>query len=619
MSLSAASGANSTEAFRLSPPRPTVHALHGPQRLGEPLWPEPHQHPAGSERARRAWAGAGLGGAATERWEHGLLVEVRDRTRLDALAAQWGESRVGDARIGAVDGAVATAGDLAAMARLGARGWLRPLARAFDHVGAKAAWVGGLEADLGAEHAPLLAAIRAARGRPRLALLEGWLAARAPAEADAAETEVTAWGLGDGPEAAPTWRGAWIALERLDRALDAFAGGRSWFIERVPAHCGALWPLRNLMRLADRRGSALAEMRFSDFEALEAFAPELPLLCLDREIYGGGFDHDLFHRLCPMPRTGLRRADEWGLLAIEAAAQAYNGLVFDARHSGPTYDGHARWRGYALFEAIERDFGLATLPEQLAAFRILGLVCHPRFDGDAAETWAALVPHGVSRAAAERFIARYGRYVRLDAAWVDGLHARYETAAFMAFGELLSDRFSPSLAATFTALDAVVADAEDIDLRTTDIAATGRAAEGSENARWLAQKAAELRHLLEREGLPRLADEPELDAVARDARELSARLAALRDDAAQASDSRPVTPRQTGGLDARADALDSELQQLAHRFDRAADAIRAAQGDGLGGPTVPEDFRTAIRELFHGVDCVPPAHLGADDPAPVAS
>jgi hypothetical protein len=619
VSRGAASGVSSPGAFQVSPPRRTVHALHGPQRLGAPLWPEPYQHAAGSERAARAWAGAEAGGPATERWEHGILVEVRDRGRRDALAAEWGESRVADARIGDVNAAAPGADDVAALARLEARGWVRPLVRAFEHVGAKAAWVGGMEADLGAEHGPLLAAVRDARSRPRLALLEGWLAQSAPAWGGAVDPEVTAWGLGDAPETPPPWRGAWIAMERLDRALDAFAGGRSWFLERVPAHCRALWPLRNLMRLADRRGSALAEMRFSDFEALEAFAPELPVLCLDREIYGGGFDHDLFHRLCPMPRTGDRRADEWGLLAVEAAAQAYNGLVFDGRHTGPAYDGHARWRGYALVEALERDFGLATLAEQLAAFRILGLVCHPRFDGDAAATWAALVPHGLSRAAAQRFIERYGRYVRLDAAWVDGLHARYDTPAFNAFGELLADRFAPSLAETFAAVDAMVTDAEDIDLRTSDIAATGWAAEGAENARWMAQKTAELQHLLQRQAAPDLATRLGLDTIAHIARALRAELAALRDEAARASEGRPNAIADLGGLDRRAGTLGAELRQLEHRFDRAAGSIRAAQADGLGGPSVPEDFRTAIRELFHGVDCAPPPHVGADPPPGSAS
>ncbi|MEZ4267314.1 MAG: hypothetical protein R3F39_13120 [Myxococcota bacterium] len=605
---------NGADAFRVVGGERTVHALHGPQHLGEPLWPEPYLHAAGSEAAARAWAGRGLAAAATERWEHGLLAEVCDRDRLDALAAQWGESRVADARIGRVDGRGPEPADLAAMARLGARGWLRPLVRAFEHVGAKAAWVGGGDADLGGEHAPALAAIRAAKTRPRLAVLEAWMAQRSEPSLEGDDAEIAAWGLGEDPEPPPPWRGAWIALECLDRALDAYAGGRSWFIERVPEHCRALWPLRNLMRLADRSGCALAEMRFSDFEALEAFAPELPVLCLDREIYGGGFDHDLFHRLCPMPRTGSRRADEWGLLAIESAAQAFNGLVFDGRHLGPTYDGHARWRGYALFEAMERAFGLSTLPEQLAAFRILGLVCHPRFSGDAAAVWAALVPNGVSPAAAERLIARYGRYVRLDAAWVDGLHARYETAAFHAFGGLLSDRFAGSLRQTFAAVDRMVRDAEDVDLRTTDLAATGQAAEAAEGARWLAQKCAELEHLTQRQGAPELARRAGLDAVAGEARELRARLVAVRDAAAQAAQGRPSESRDTETLERAATALAHDLDSLAHRFDGSVRTLRAAQADGLGGPAIPEDFRTAVRELFHGVDCTPPAHFGADSP-----
>jgi hypothetical protein len=600
-------------AFRVRPARATVHALHGPARDGVGLWPDPHGAAVGSPRAAQAWEGTGgAEGPATERWEHGLLVAVATPERRAALGALWGESRVAGARIGAVEAAAPEARDLAAMAALGRRGWLRPLARAFEHVGAKAAWVGALDADLGAPHASALAALREARTRPRLAALERWLVGREAAVGE--DAEVTAWGFGDAPESPPAWRGAWVALERLDRALDAYGGGRSWFMARVPAHCRALWPLRNLMRLADRAGAVLAEMRFGDYEALEAFAPELPVLCLDREIYGGGFDHDLFHRLCPVPRTGDPRADAWGLLAIESAAQAYNGLVFDSRHLPPVYDGHARWRGWALFESLERDFGLTALSEQLAAFRILGLICHPRFGDDPVATWSRLCPNPVSPAAIDRLMAQYGRYVRLDAAWLDALHARYETPAFAAFSDLLDDRFAPTLAATFAAIDAMVSDSEDVDLRTIDLEATGRAAEGAQTARWLAQKSAELRHLTERAGAHPLAATLELGALEGEARAHTGALGALSARAAALSACRPSARPSTAALDGDIAASEASLAQLGHRLDRAILAIRDAQRAGLGGPPVPADFRTAVRELFHGVDCAPPVHVGADSP-----
>ncbi|MCB9730738.1 MAG: hypothetical protein H6746_19865 [Deltaproteobacteria bacterium] len=600
------------DAFRVAPPRRSVHALHGPQRLGEPLWPEPYLYAAGSVAAARAWS-AGAEGPPTERWEHGLLVEVADRARLGSLAQQHGESRVADARVGTVDEATPSPRDQEALAALRSRGWLRPLVRAFEHVGVKAAWLGALDADLGAAHASLLEALRGARRRPRLAALEGWL--RSDSALARSDAGATVWDLGDDPQPAPVWRGAWLAIERLDRALDAWGGGRSWFMERVPDHCRALWPLRNLMRLADRQGAVLAEMRFSDYEALESFAPELPVLCLDRDIYGGGFDHDLFHRLCPMPRTGSRRADEWGLLAIESAAQAYNGLVFDARHTGPAYDGHARWRGQALVEAVERAFGLPTLVEQLAAFRVLGLVCHPAFDGSPEATWAALTPHGVAPAAARLLVERYGRYVRLDASWLDALHARYETPSFAALAPLLEDRFAPSLEATFAAVDAMVADSEDIDLRTVDLEATGRAAEATETARWLAQKVAELAHLTERAGARDLATRLGLGELGSRARALRGDLLELRDEAAAAAQVRPCDLGDTAALDRRVRELEGALADLDLRVVAAAEAVRRAQEKGLGGPPVPEDFRTSPRELFFGVDCDPPRHLGADDPA----
>ena len=125
-------------AFRVRPARATVHALHGPARDGVGLWPDPHGAAVGSPRAARAWEGTGgAEGPATERWEHGLLVAVATPERRAALGALWGDSRVAGARIGPVEAAAPEARDLAAMAALGRRGWLRPLARAFEHVGAK--------------------------------------------------------------------------------------------------------------------------------------------------------------------------------------------------------------------------------------------------------------------------------------------------------------------------------------------------------------------------------------------------------------------------------------------------------------------------------------------------
>ena len=586
------------EVFRVAErPPPCVHTLHGPMRRGVGCWPDPYAHPWGRDdfeaEARRP-----VVGPATERWEHGLLVEVESADRLAELRSAWGSERTARARLGDVALADVEAVDRHRIRAFCSRGWMRPLVRAFRHAGCKAARVGRLDAAGLAAFGDLGAALLAARARSRIAVLEELLAAR-----DGAHHSLFA------------------ELDIMDRALDGEDGGpgdrRPWVMQRVPEHTLNLWPVRNLLRLVERQGVIFRAMSFREYDAQVAYAPELPVLCLDPEIYGGGFDHDLFHRLVPVLVGDDPLAYEVGLLAIEAAAQAFNSLVLSAWYRGPAYEGHATWLGAALFEQLERAFGVPSVAQQIVCFRIVGLVCHPDFDRDPIESWLELVPPGADRWTVESLVARYRRYVVRDAHWLRGLRPRYATPVFRKWRPSMDDRLTDSLEHALGALDGILADVEDVDLRVWGLPLLGQVAEGLQVNRRTLLKTLELDHLLEVAGAAAAPVRPPLDAVLVTTRDLHRRWHALRHAcerlasvAPEARDGDAVLAldAQRAELDALGEARDAALQVLVTR-------VREQQRRGvLPGPEVPADFAGSYVELFDRIYYDPPIHVGADLP-----
>ncbi len=554
------------EAFRVPPRRATIPDLHGPG--GPPTAP-------------------------TERWEQGQLVSVASMERHDALRLRWGRARCEGALVAPVAPVELSAEDLHRSARPPAGTSI--LRRAFRHLGCKAAQIGGLEAldDLG--DADLARALTAARTRPRDAVLAELL------------------GASDEPTV------HWVArIDALDRELDRRAGGESWAMQQVPNHCLDLGPLRNLLRAADRRGVVFRPMRFSDFEHEDRFVPELPVVCLDADIYGGGFDHDLFHACVPTLAAADPLAFEAGMLAVEAAGQAFNSAVLAGRHSGPAYDGWATWPGAPLFDELRAATGLDSLPQQVRSYASLGLVGHPDFPAaDAVETFASLLgPAAVpDRARLGSLIAANARYLARDAAWLRGLWPRYATPVFDAWRPALRDRVVHEPAQLLGGLDALLDELEDIDLRTLDHPLVGATTRLREDARHLALKALELDLLLGREGAHggRATLAPGL-AAALD----------LLDDLGEALVVADVLTRQPAGeaREPREAACEAELARLRARVqsvrravaDGAASALALQRAGAIGGPRLGDGFLDSHVELFDGVFYTPPVHVGADWP-----
>jgi hypothetical protein len=368
--------------YALSPPRLRIQDLHGPRDALGSRWSEPS--------------------LATERWEHGQLVATESQARLDTLRAHWGQERT--ARAGVRPGAIATQDDaLTGAAAAPSDRWPGMLQRAFDHVGCKAAHVGAMSPQALTPFGSIGDALWATRRRPRRGALRELLATFS-GDAEALYGE----------------------LDAVDRALDDATGDAPWIFGQVPDHCRQLWPLRNVMRLAERQGVLLREMSFTAFEAEDSFVPDLPVACLDATIYGGGFDHDLFHHLLPVSPPEDAFDFEASMLVVESAAQAYNSLVLASRYTGPTYEGHAPWTGAALFDRLSASFHRGTVPELVAAYARLGLVCHPQMTSDPVSTWRELLGPCEARAL-PALVAEHARYVRLDAAWLRTLRPRYES------------------------------------------------------------------------------------------------------------------------------------------------------------------------------------------------
>lgn len=582
------------EAFRPPPARPTVRELHGPLSPEGPCWPEPWRRaygwPAFAEEMHRP-----VRPRAVERWEHGRLVEVEGPERKAALTLRWGAARTAGARVvgpGEVAVPRISTADRARIERFCTRGWLRPLVRAFEHVGAKAAHVGRLDPASLAPFADLGAAVLAARTRPRVAVLGELLDAH---QGDAARLRAR--------------------LDGMDRALDRMGLGRSLLLDRVPDHCAALWPLRNLVRRAERRGVLLREMSFRDYEDEGTFTPETPVVCLDRDIYGGGFEHDLFHRATPVLVTADPLEHEVGLLAVEGAAQAWNSLVLASRHSGPEYEGHARWPGDSLFEELETHAGVASVPEQIAVFRVVALVCHPAFRADPVEAYLSLLPDGARPETVVAWVDRYRRYVERDASWLRGLHPRYRSPVFERWRPHLEGGLVSSLAGVLDAVDDVLWDIEDLDLRTFDSDLLGAVAEAGQANRRMLLKALELVHLLDGAAASRPA--ARAAAVAAESEALAWLWSDLHAETRRLAAVPPPSrdPAAELALDARARDLSRRGAARNASLAELAAEVRRLQGKGrLPPPLVPADFATGFRELYQGVYYAPPVHVGADLP-----
>ncbi len=582
------------EAFRV-PERPpsSIRTLHGPTHQDGPCWPTPYRF-AWGRSAFEAEATREPGGQPTERWEHGRLVEVVDAERLASLTRRWGARRVAGARVGGVSLPALSAADRHRIVRAASRGWMRPLVRAFSHVACKAAWVERLDDGSLSEFGDLGAAVVGSRERPHLAALEELLEGRGDA--------------GD----------ALLAdLDAMDRQLDVPGMGSSWIMGRVPDHCLALWPLRNLIRQAERSGVLFREMRFREYDAQTPFAPEMPVVCLDSEIYGGGFEHDLFHRLAPVLVCDDPLQYEVGLLAVEAAGQAFNSLVLSSRHGGPAYEGHATWPGAELFEQLERAFGLPSLCQQLAAFRIVALVCHPDFDGDPVEAYLSLVPDGADRWTIESLVARYRRYVKRDAMWLRGLRPRYETPVFRKWRSCIGDRLTDSVAETLDELDRVVAGLEDVYLQGFDVALMGQVAESLQGNRHRLLKLLELEHLVELADRPGSRLREPLGALVAETRDLDAAWVTLRGECRALHHLRPAERSAVllRALEQRQQELSVRAASCAEELELLVIQIRERQRRGqVPAPVVPSDFTTTFAELFHRVYYEPPIHVGADLP-----
>ena len=551
--------------YALAPRRTRIQDLHGPHDEAGPLWPSPEK--------------------ATERWEYGQLRSVQSATRLDELRERFGPARVEGASIEARPGGALDGGEARST-----HAWPGMLQRAFDHVAAKAAHLGALEPEALSPYGAIGLALWRGRARPRAETLRGLL---------------EQWP----GESATLYR----ELDAVDRSLDARAGEAPWIFDQVPDHCLRLWPLRNVMRMAERQGVLFRRMSFSAYEAEDSFVPDLAVACLDSDIYGGGFDHDLFHHLLPVSPPSPSLDFETSMLVVESAAQAYNSLVLASRYDGPNYDGHAPWPGAALFERLSGIFGRATLPELIGAYGRLGLVSHPELRDSSEDLWTSLVGRCDLRAA-EALSDEHARYVRLDAGWLRTLRPRYESELMSRWRDALGERLAPSAQDVVSALDDLLWSLEDIDLRTHDSSLIGEASSLRQRARWLWMRALELEHLSTREGLSLLPELLEsLSALSEHFKEMDTHVRACTRQTTLAPRERERSA--TEALEHLTQRFEARSEALAARLEGVAQRLRARQREGsLGGPPLPEPFVDTHRELFAGHDYELPQHVGADGP-----
>lgn len=583
-------------AFRVPRERPVViQDLHGPWSTDAPLWPAPYDHAIDSEAFTRAAGLASGAGEPVALWWHGALARVDSAARRDALGAQFGVHRVAGAVIGAVDLPEISCEDRALVAALCRRGWLRLLVRAFYAVGCKAAHVGQLDEAGLARRGAAGVAVWQAQGRHRLAALESLIR---ELHGDVSAT--------------------FGALDLLDRDLDDAGQGRSWLIEQVPEHARSLFSLRNLLRMAERRGVILREMPWRDYEAEDSYAPELALLCLDPDIYGGGVEHDVTHFVAPVLFSRDCLPFEVANNGVEGDAQAMNNLILACYHSGPAYEGAAGWPGAPLFEALERAFAAGSLPGIIASLRTFTVVLHERFEGDPEAALGALVPSLADLPACRDLMRFFRSYVQHDHQFLRQLHPRYLTPVFAEWRRWFGDRVCDDMGELVARANAVLWELEDLDLRTWDHPLRGRVGCAREQARYLCFKVVELRHLLDLIEGP--LEGAQLGAVAEgllsDGLALEREVGALSSRCAAATDHVPPGDRdeaELGDIAAALERVEASREELGRRLAGLVIEARAAQAR-MDDPVleVPPDFATSYSELFRGYYYEPPVHYGDD-------
>ena len=572
-------------AFRTEPRRDTLRELHGHRDDEGPCWPQPYLRSFGSA-AFRAELGRPARCAATQRWEHGLLRQVATGEVRDALAARWGERRTAGALVGPLGEtpAVDPSDEALLHAFCTERGWQRPLVRTWEHVGCKAAHVERLSEDGLAAFDDLGVAVLAARTRHRLAVLEELLRAH----------------HGD----ATRLRGR---LDAMDRALDSAGQGRSWWMERVPDHINDLMPMRNLLRLADRQGMIFRSLREADFGEENSYCPEVPVLAVDPDLYGGGImNHDVTHYLLPVLVGSSRLGFEVGNNGIEGDGQYYNSLIYAHRYGGPDYEGGGAWAEPRVFETLERAFGAASFAESVIAGRTLTVVLHEDFAGDREAVLAELVaslPDG-DREVRDELLGYLIHHVQHDHGFLHRLWPRYQTPLFAAWRACFgADRLVDDPETLCRRANNVLWEVEDVDLRTFDHPLRGRVTESLRWTEYLGFKLVELRHLLDLAADPAPELAPAAQALLDDILALGGRWRALSTQVGAATDEVPPARRDAdllAALGLQADALEAADAALRVRARALALDIRRDQDRRWSDPIIEVDpgFIDGWLELF---------------------
>jgi hypothetical protein len=527
---------------------------------------------------------------ATERWEHGQLAEVETAERLAVLEERWGAYRTADARVGALTVHDISDRDREAMARFCARGWQRILVQLFEHVGAKAAHVGRLDDGL-RSHGTLGASILAARTRHRLAVLEELLHSR-------------------GEDVLLLFS----ELDRLDQTLDGDLGD-SWLMSELPDHCASLWPLRNLMRLADRRGVILRNIAWQEYESESSYAPEVPVLSLEPRIYGAGVEHDITHYLEPVFWTRDQLTFEVANNGIEGDGQAMNNLILSSRYSGPVYEGFAGWPGAQLFEWLERAFQVATFPQMFGALRMFTIVMHQGFDGDPVAKLRELAPGLKEGDHLNDLLGFFPEYVQHDHDFLGVLHARYVTPFYDLWREHVNSRLTFDLEVHVQTADDFLWDHQDVDLRYWWHPAIGRVGCAKARCRHLWTRALELQHLAER--TPGYSGSLEvLESLDEGIGALVGVLVELATSIDLHVLHTPPGAREPSVLEGHERDLvvhTAKLETLREGLTSVASELRAAEPGGEGPSVeIPKAFPEGYVDLFAGSDYEVALHEGSD-------
>jgi hypothetical protein len=534
--------------------------------------------------------GAEARSCATERWEHGALVEVVTSERLDVLVGLWGAHRTGGARIGPLTTQEISGRDREAMARFCARGWQRILVHLFEHVGAKAAHVGRMNDDL-RSHGTLGASLLEARTRHRLAVLEELLQSR-------------------GDDALLLFS----ELDRLDREMDEGLG-QSWLMSELPDHCSSLWPLRNLMRLADRRGMVLRNIAWQEYESESSYAPEVPILSLEPRIYGGGVEHDITHYLEPVFWTPDSLLFEVANNGIEGDGQAMNNLILACRYTGPAYEGFAGWPGARLFEWLERAFGVATFPQMFGALRTFTIVLHKRFEGQVEAKLHELAETLTPGDHLEDLLAFFPEYVQHDHDFLGSLHGRYITPFFDLWRNRIGERLTFELDAHVQTADDLLWDHQDLDLRCWWDPLLGRAGNLRARTHRAWTRALELQHLAD--CTPGYGNwRVRLETLEAGYHGLAEALDNTAGDIDRDVLHTPPWDRDASALEAHDQDLavhGATLKSLGDELSAMASELRAAD-PGEEGPAleIPASFPDVYIDLFAGVYYDIATHEGSD-------